>query len=366
MVRRTCIAILYEMPHPTGRQVLTEKTVIEYRPYARADEEQVLDLLRVALRKQDFPDFRGFWRWKHYENPFGESPGMVAVADGRVVGLRVFLCWEWHAGGRAYRAGRAMDTATHPDWARRGIFEHLTRSMLERVEQTGFDFIFNTPNQYSLPGYLKMGWVLVGRLPLRVRVQKPMRLADALVHRAPLGGATAVTAEADNRAVLGLLTEPPVGALIEEAAAVSETDTTLSMGLHTAKTSTYLQWRYGQNRWYQYVAGFDSRGNSAALAICRISRRGDLRELLVADVVTLPDSRSRRLASQIVGRLARETHADYVVASGLKTEFTWPTGFLPVGRRGPNFTVRPLRPTPAIDPTALSAWAATFGDLELF
>lgn len=345
---------------------MAEETAIEYRPYTRADEDQILDLLRVALKKQNFPDLRGFWRWKHYENPFGESPGMVAVSDGQVVGLRVFLRWEWHSEGQVYRAGRAIDTATHPDWGRRGIFEHLTRDMLERVAGTGVDFIFNTPNQYSMPGYLKMGWVLVGRLPLRVRVQRPMRFLGVLVQRAGLGGATEITAEADNTAVLELLRESAVSALVDKAAGASQAHGELTTGLHTAKTTAYLEWRYGRNRWYQYKAGFDSRGDSAALAICRTSRRGDLMELLVTDVVTLADPGSHSLASHLVGRLARETSADYVAVSGLNTPLGWSDGFIPVGQRGPNFTVRLLQPALKLNPTQLAMWGATFGDLELF
>ena len=81
--------------------------------------------------------------------------------------------------GRVYRAGRAVDTATHPDWRRRGFFEHMTTALTERLTAEGFDLTFNTPNQFSLPGYLKMGWAEVGRLPLRVKVRRPVPVLGA-------------------------------------------------------------------------------------------------------------------------------------------------------------------------------------------
>ena len=37
------------------------------------------------------------------------------------------------------------------------------------------DLIFNTPNEKSLPGYLKMGWTVVGHVPIYVRVRRPVR-----------------------------------------------------------------------------------------------------------------------------------------------------------------------------------------------
>ena len=341
---------------------MNDQPSIEYRPYTRADEDQILDLLRVAMKMDAFPDLRGFWRWKHYENPFGDSPGLVAIGDGKVVGLRVFLRWEWRAGGRTFRAVRAVDTATHPEWGRRGIFEHMTREMIDRLTADDVDFIFNTPNQYSMPGYLKMGWTLVGRLPLRIRPQRPTRVLKVAAHRSGLGGATAITEPAENTPVLDLLGQPAVRRLIVAAA-----DTTGDeQGLSTMRTPAYLEWRYGHNRWYSYRAGFDEREGSAALVIARPSRRGELNELLITDLVMLPDRGSRSLAAGIARRLAAETEADYIGASGFGHALGMANGYLSVGQRGPNLTVRPLRDGLQPDPRQFSSWGAGFGDLELF
>jgi hypothetical protein len=340
---------------------LSDQPAIEYRPYTRADEEQIVDLLRISMKKPDFPDMPGFWRWKHYENPFGESPGLVAIGEGTVIGLRVFLRWEWRAKGRIFRAVRAVDTATHPDWGRRGIFEHMTREMIERLTADGMDFIFNTPNQYSMPGYLKMGWTLVGRLPLRIRPQRPSRVLKVAAQRSGLGGATAITELADNSVVLELLSRPAVQELTQAAENGSD-----GGKLSTVRTPAYLEWRYGHNRWYSYRAGFDSRGDSAALVIARSSRRGALNELLVTDVVTSPDRGSRRLAAGIARGLAAEAKADYIAVSAFGDALGASNGYWSIGQRGPNMTVRPLREGLAPDPRVFASWGAAFGDLELF
>ena len=45
--------------------------------------------------------------------------------------------------------------------------------------------MFNTPNDQSRPGYLKMGWQLVGRLPVLARPRSPAALARLARARTP-------------------------------------------------------------------------------------------------------------------------------------------------------------------------------------
>ena len=62
-----------------------------------------------------------------------------------------------------------MDTATHPDFQRRGIFSRLTEAAVEAARDDGVDLVFNTPNEKSGAGYLKMGWQEVGPIGVMVR-----------------------------------------------------------------------------------------------------------------------------------------------------------------------------------------------------
>ena len=150
---------------------------VDVRPYRDADEQAVLGLLNDALGGGPAGTRPAeFFRWKHLENPFGRSFMLVAEADGRIVGLRAFMRWEFLAGDRRFRAVRAVDTATHPDHQGKGIFSRLTLEALDSLRDQA-DFVFNTPNEKSLPGYLKMGWSVVGRVPIRIRVRRPIRFA---------------------------------------------------------------------------------------------------------------------------------------------------------------------------------------------
>lgn len=139
------------------------------RKAIKSDIPDIVELLRLSLGSMTEKSETN-WNWKHVDNPYGESPVLLAFEGQTLVGVRAFMCWGWTDGKREYRALRAVDTATHPDFQGRGIFKKLTLQLLDEVKAEGYDFIFNTPNSKSMPGYLKMGWEKAGKLPVRLKV----------------------------------------------------------------------------------------------------------------------------------------------------------------------------------------------------
>ena len=120
----------------------------------------MLELAQAALRWRPEDPNEAFFRWKHLDNPAGSSPMWVASTGDRLVGLPDLPAVALRRGRRraAAHAVRAVDTATHPDFQGRGIFSRLTLGALDELRDEGVDFVFNTPNDQSRPGYLKMGW----------------------------------------------------------------------------------------------------------------------------------------------------------------------------------------------------------------
>ena len=146
------------------------------RPATPQDIPQIVDLLRLSLGDVSTTKSERYWRWKHVDNPFGASHILLAEEDGVLVGVRAFMQWRWTDGQRQYTALRAVDTATHPEYRGRGIFKKLTLQLIAERTEAGDDFIFNTPNEQSKPGYLKMGWREVGKLPVALRLNRPFHL----------------------------------------------------------------------------------------------------------------------------------------------------------------------------------------------
>lgn len=314
-----------------------------------ADRSAIIELCRASLGwKQGDPN-EAFFEWKHDLNPFGVSPAWVAEShDGQLVGLRVFLRWEFEApGGERITAVRAVDTATHPDWQGKGIFTKLTLGALDELADDGLDVVFNTPNDQSRPGYLKMGWKTVGRVPVAVRVRSigcAVRLKGAKA--AAEKWSTGTTAGLDARDVLA--DRDALGRLLDRVDRPA--------GIHTPLSPEYLQWRYDFEPLGYRALPLGDRVEDG-LVLFRVRVRGTATELTVCDVVAPTGTKVGRA----VGDLLRSAGADYAIRAGRPGVLRdW---FVPVDRLGPILTWREVTRTriPRMEDLSL-----TLGDIALF
>lgn len=332
------------------------------REYEPRDEPAVLALLYETLGKgRAFDRTDLFWRWKHEQNVFGPSLMLVA-ADGDILGLRAFMRWRFAYGGGTFSAVRAVDTATHPAHRRRGVFAALTSAAVDRARREGMDLIFNTPNDVSLAGYLKLGWMHVGRPNLLIRVRHPLRIARTLVKQ-PLPQVTAPRVADLSLASVDDLLSSPVG--VERL--VQEDDRLRAGRIRTHRSVTFLRWRYARTPSVGYHAVWsESDPCTAALIVRRNVRRG-LNELMVSEL--LLTSGGGVQVPALMRTVFGAADVDYAVAHAPTASPHWRAlvraGFLPVPFVGPHFTVRLLsdRPSPA---TRMVSWHLSLGDLEMF
>lgn len=318
---------------------------LEFRRAEPADDNQVIPLLRASLKKDEDPNYPAFLNWKHRENAFGTSPAWVALHEGRIVGYRTFLRWRFlNDDGKPITAVRAVDTATHPDYQGLGIFRRLTLLGVSELTLAGDGVVFNTPNDQSAPGYLKMGWSSVKRLPTGVLPSSPAALVRMARSRVPAQlwseecavGADAALALTDTDLAEALLTHAP------------------ARGFRTDRTPEYLAWRtkFAPLRYRLLLA--DDRDPSAGGVIFRLRRRGDALEAAIVEQL-VPGWRS---GARLVSRVLREAGADYAI--GLQTGPH--AGLIRMPLPGPLLTTRPL----ASSPPAPSSWRLTLADIELF
>lgn len=279
-----------------------------------------MDLCRETLRWDPTAPNEEFFAWKHDENPFGASPMWIALDDDRIVGLRAFLRWRFHdGGGRSVDAVRAVDTATHPDSQGQGIFTRLTLGALSELADDGVDFVFNTPNDQSRPGYLKMGWSEVGRTTLAIHPRSPVSFTKMLRSR--------TRAEKWSE---------PTDAGLDPKDVFSQgepTHETTHLGAwSTVRDAAYHQWRYSFGPLHYRVFMARSTLDDGA-AVFRLHRRGDAMEATVVDTV------GEQLPASAWRRLLKETGADYLIRSATNTR-PLAGGFIPIPRAGPILTQR--------------------------
>ena len=312
---------------------------ITTRPLQKQDVESVLELLRAALGEPPLlrrtPEL---FAWKHFSNPFGESLALVAESGGQIVGLRALMRWELRTDdGSTLRCVRAVDTATHPDHHRRGIFRRLTEEAIEAAEADGVDLVFNTPNAKSGAGYLSMGWVEVGSIGVLARPSWRF-----LAKRPSVG--------AQEDAGLFMSHPTPVMPLT-----VGDRQ---PLGLRTPRTEDYLKWRYASHPTARYFRV--DRGES--VAVVRPNIRNGRRELIVVDAFG-------GHAAAVIRRAARKSKSAYLVAwfsrGSPERRAAIRSGLLPVPGLAPlTLMARPLRELP-VDVSSMATWDLALSDLEL-
>lgn len=312
-----------------------------------ADVDAIVGVAAAALGWAPGEPHAELFSWKHLDNPFGRSPMWVAEVDGTVAGFRTFLRWELvDRDGRVHRCVRAVDTATHPDFQRRGIFSALARAAIADLVADGDDFVFNTPNEQSRPGYLKLGWVDVGRPAVAVRPRSPRALVN--MFRARTAADKWSEPSTVGRAADEAFADPDLHELL--------TSQPSAPGLATHRSAEFLAWRHRLPALHYRV--FAPDGVADGLVAFRLRRRGRAIEGSISTVLA-PGGDTARVR-QLLRSLGRAVPADYLLRTGSPD---LASRFLPLPGQGPRLTVRELASKP---PTDINAWSFELGDLELF
>ena len=333
---------------------MTPRQAVLTRPLEDADVPAVVRLLDEALGPAPGGvDRRALFEWKHLHNPFGRSIALVAEMEGDVVALRSFMRWRLAGapGARALSAVRAVDTATSPAVQRLGIFSRLTAEAVAACEAEGVSLVFNTPNDRSRPGYLKMGWEVVAVWPVWIRPRRPDRLALAAIRR-------------DLRSGPGVA-PPRRTALVPATEVFSAARAPRGLepqALHTPRSLEYLRWRYAEG-----PLAYHALSSGGATIVTRLRARGRLREAVVCEAFAGAGAEEdlRELLSVLPG----EAGADHAVAH---LGVGWPgrselraSRYRRLPRGGITFTVRPVTPSRP-DPLDPASWSLALGDLEVF
>ncbi len=327
---------------PPANRRRTGSAPIDVRRAADSDRPAIVALCRAAL---DWPAGRladDLFEWKHDRNAFGRSESFVATHDDRIVGFRTFMHWEFRRGADTLRAVRAVDTATHPEMRGRGVFRALTLHGLDALGDSGVDFVFNTPNAQSLPGYLTMGWRGVGRLPASLHVVGAAGLAASLRSRVPAELVSMPTS---------------LGVAFDDWFTDDHRSPSLrghdARALATAWTTERLRWRFGGALMGYRVIPGAAPGSGV---VVRLRRRGRARELVSLVALGVDPAEADRL----VVRAVRGSDVTHVLRLGAPAIAR---GFVPVPRVGPVLAWRALDMQAA---PPLPQWSLTMGDVELF
>ncbi|MFD2518547.1 GNAT family N-acetyltransferase [Salinimicrobium flavum] len=298
------------------------------------DIPQILKVLKASLGETSSKKTEAVWRYKHIDNPFGESLVLVAEEEGEIIGVRAFMRWKWQKGDQVYSAFRAVDTATHPAHQGKGIFKKLTLKALEIGRERGDHFVFNTPNEQSKPGYIKMGWEEVDKIKIHLRPLNILRFKNKELEYKTLGKEEAIVDLLNNH--------------FEQLKAADR--------LFTPKDVAYIKWRYLHNPLQDYVVIFDREYFIAGY----IKNRGKINEFRISEVIVL--KAGMESAKLVILKLAKSSGAAVLTMSP-DAEINFKAGI--TGNFGPVLTYKPINLN-QLEFLTLKTWSYSLGDLELF
>ncbi|MDX5338280.1 MAG: GNAT family N-acetyltransferase [Cyclobacteriaceae bacterium] len=309
---------------------------MEIRKSTPQDIPEIVELLRLSLGESLLPKSEQLWNWKHTENPFGPSPVLLALENKQIVGVRAFLRWNFANQTQVIHACRAVDTAIHPDYQRKGIFTKLTMGLIEEVRNENLDCIFNTPNTQSTLGYLKMGWEKFGKLPLLLRLRFSRKSKSTI----PTSDWT----------------------LVRDLATKLEHQHELGPGFSTHFQPGYIFWRYENCPLFPYHYLSDGEN---FLLVFRIKEGKWGNEFRICDLLlskTLNLSAEKNLQGQLQEAI-QQSGCQLISFSGLKSNLALGLKFLPKLSIGPLVTLRQIKH--GFVPNE-QEWSWSIGDLEVF
>lgn len=317
------------------------------------DRASIISLLKDSLGESLIPKSETLWKWKHEQNPFGPSYVLLAEEEGQLIGIRAFMQWTWQWNDKTYRTVRAVDTATHPAHQGKGIFRKLTMKQLELCKEDGIHFVFNTPNNQSRPGYLKMGWQAQGRMPLKLQPVQPVTTALRMLLKKKPQPAAPLQSSDWQQAIKAFAGKKPVSL----------------PGIHTPFSADYILWRYATNPLFPYYFLTD---NSNYLLIYRPKEHNSYLELRIADFFLFNNAANTQFdAVKQLKTIAKSIGADFITMSG-NVHNTFKArignmGPIPVRPSGPIVTLRDINVTNEFDQLMqVQNWQYSLGDMELF
>ena len=301
------------------------------------DIPAIVALLQLSLGEGLMKKSSITWKYKHVDNPFGASKVLLAFEGDILVGVRAFMKWQWRLGTEVWTAHRAVDTATHPDYQGKGIFKKLTLQALGEIQKEGETFVFNTPNQYSRPGYLKMGWQLIDTIELAV--------IPTILYVIPYFFSKVKPENTISTAKL------------DQICMAYNLDLAKKKVIFTPKSAAYLKWRYVENPLQDYVI-FTSND---WYMVFYIKKHRFFNELRVVETIG-SNFYHKQMQKAILGYAFQKRC--WVISTANKDLF----GCKIYGKFGPKLIIKFLAKDSHFINTAyaIQNWQYSLGDLELF
>jgi GNAT superfamily N-acetyltransferase len=153
------------------------------RAYRNEDERGILELWKAVYPEHEYSGEKwlDYWRWTYFNNPAGKGWIWLAEDDKKIVGQSAIIPANMKIDGERIVSFQSVDTMTHPDYRRQGIYETLAKKVYEEAKNEGVLIGYRFPNENSHPiAIKKLDWFDVATLN---NIIKPLNWKNALSNR---------------------------------------------------------------------------------------------------------------------------------------------------------------------------------------
>ncbi len=271
---------------------MTEKRWIA-RSYLPGDETGI-----QKLREKIWGDLEKeklsleFWRWQFIENPAGK--GFIQVADdhGIIAGHQPVVPTDFLINGQSLKFAMSVDTMTHPDYQKQGIFSTLSKAAYEEAAKSGIEIVWGFPNENSRPGFIKnLAWSDITVLPVYAKILMTKNLLKRYFRSALLSRWLAIFLDPICKIVFSTGGAKVPGLVIQEIREFDERfDNLWNQNAHShniiqVRDSRHLQWRYFQIPLRRYrVFAAEQDGKLVCYMVLRSMELFDLKVGAIADL----------------------------------------------------------------------------------
>jgi GNAT superfamily N-acetyltransferase len=157
---------------------------MSYKILPVLDNASLLDY--ENLFKKSFPGNKKlnveYLDWIYNQNPHGKVIGYDAIFEDKLAAHYAIIPRIYKFNGQKILSALSLNTATHPNHQRKGLFSKLAKQTYETAENRGIKFVLGVANQNSIfvfekkLGFLKYGNVRIGLIRSKQTPSKQLEL----------------------------------------------------------------------------------------------------------------------------------------------------------------------------------------------
>lgn len=295
------------------------------REYQKGDEKRILEYQNKTMAPTDIRS-SDYWKWEYQDNPIGIKTIWVAEDGDLLVGHYALMPLMMKVGTFTCLAAQSVDTFTHHEYRRLGIFVALAEKVYSLAAAKGISALYGFPSIAAYHGFVKkLDWIKVTSMDKMI---KPLTLYSFIISsiRALLkNGPTQLHRLIKNKIfswkrerelwhIYSSISVEQISSFDHQADELwSKIDK--QQEIRIVKDSKYLNWRYihKPNEPYSiFKVGHNNETLGYLVFQKRIDRGRLLNKCLLVDIISETNPQTISLLLLIGSRIARSLKGDSI------------------------------------------------------